>query len=87
MGHIKMRCDWDWSGAEEEFKLAIEVNQSCAAAHQVYALFLRTVGRQEESMPEIKRAQELDPLSLTINASIGALHYLARRHDEAIEQQ
>jgi len=86
MGHIKMRYDWDWAGAEEEFKLAIEINRNCPSAHQVYALYLRTTGRLEESMKEIKQAQDLDPLSLVINSSLGALLYLARQYDEAIDQ-
>ncbi len=86
IGHIKMRSEWDWSGAEEELQRAIELNRNCASAHQIYSLYLRTTGRVEESMIEIKRAQELDPLSLSINASMGAALYLARRYDEAIEQ-
>jgi TolB-like protein/Tfp pilus assembly protein PilF len=86
MGHIKLRCDWDWVGAEEEFKLAIEMNRNCPSAHQLYSLFLRTTGRLEESMREIKQAQELDPLSLVINASMSGLLYLARQYDAAIEQ-
>ena len=85
MGHIKMRCDWDWPGAEEEFKLAIEMNANCPSAHQLYSLFLRTTGRLEEAMSEIKQAQELDPLSLVINASMSGLLYLARQYDAAIE--
>lgn len=86
MAHLKMRCDWDWPGAEEEFKLAIEMNRNCPSAHQLYSLFLRTTGRLEESMREIKQAQELDPLSLVINASMSGLLYLAGEYDAAIEQ-
>jgi DNA-binding winged helix-turn-helix (wHTH) protein/tetratricopeptide (TPR) repeat protein len=86
LGHIRMRCEWDWAGAEEEFKLALEVNPNCASAHQLYGLYLRTVGRLDESMTAIKLALELDPLSLAINASLGALLYLGRRFDEAVEQ-
>jgi tetratricopeptide (TPR) repeat protein len=86
IGHIKMRSEWDWSGAEEELQRAIALNGGCASAHQIYSIYLRTTGRLEESMIEIRRAQELDPLSLSINASLATAHYLARRHDEAIEQ-
>jgi len=86
IGHIKMRSEWDWSGAEDELRRAIELNRSCASAHQIYSIYLRTTGRLEASMIEIKRAQELDPLSLSINASMGTTLYLARRYDEAIEQ-
>ncbi|HEY0765476.1 MAG TPA: winged helix-turn-helix domain-containing protein [Pyrinomonadaceae bacterium] len=86
IGHIKMRCDWDWTGAEESLKLAIMMNPNSAHAHQIYSLFLRTTGRLQEAMSEIQRARELDPISLAINASLGGLLYLARRYDEAVKQ-
>jgi DNA-binding winged helix-turn-helix (wHTH) protein/TolB-like protein/Flp pilus assembly protein TadD len=86
LGHIKMRCDWDWSGAEEALKLAIKLNPSSAHAHQIYSVYLRTTGRLQEAMFQIRRARELDPISLAVNASLGGLLYLARRYDEAVEQ-
>jgi len=77
----------DWVGAEKEFKLAIELNPNYADAYHRYALQLwYATGRFEEVLEKIKRAQELDPLSLTINNNIGWIYYTAHRYDEAIEQ-
>ncbi len=78
--------DWDWSGAEGEYKRALELNPGYATAHQWYAEYLTTVGRHEEAIAEIRRAQELDPLSLVIDANVGRLLYSTRQYDRAIEE-
>ena len=83
---VKMQYDWDWSGAEKEFERAIELNPSYATAHHWYAYYFAAVGRHDESIREIRRAQEIDPLSLIINTDVGDMLFLARRYDEAIEQ-
>ena len=80
-----MIYEWDWIGAEREFKQAIELNPNYATAHHWYAFFLVYNARFDEAIAEIKRAQEIDPLSLIINEDIGMLYYYARRYDEAIE--
>ena len=79
-------AEWDWSGAETEFKRAIELNGAYSTAHHWYALVLAGMGRLEEALVEIMRARELDPLSLIINTHVGWILYLSRRYDEAIEQ-
>ena len=86
LAFVKFRFDWDWSGAEIDFQRAIELNPNYPTAHQWYALYLMVRGRSEEAIGEIRRAQELDPLSLTINAGVGRLFHLARQYDKAIEQ-
>jgi len=78
--------NWDWSGAEREFKRALELNPNYPAAHQWYSVFLRAMGRFDEAMAETRKAQQLDPLSLSVNTQMGSLLLLARRFDEAIEQ-
>ncbi len=78
--------DHDWTGAEKEFKRAIELNPGYANAHHWYALHLDEMGRMEESIAEIRRALELDPLSMIINVNLAATLYHARRYDQAIEQ-
>ncbi len=83
---VKTTYEWDWSGAEREFKLAIELNPNYATAHQKYSLFLTITGRFDEAIAEAKKARELDPLSLPINENVGDILYLARRYPEAIEQ-
>jgi tetratricopeptide (TPR) repeat protein len=83
---IKDRYEWDWPGAEREFKRAIELNPNYATAHHWYSNYLEDMGRHDEAIAEIKRAQQLDPLSLIINAVVGLRFRSARRYDEAVEQ-
>lgn len=83
---IKFWYEWDFEGAEREFKRAIELNPNHSTAHHWYAFYLATgAGRPEEAIAEIKRAQELDPLSLIISTDVGSIYVYAGRYDEAIE--
>lgn len=86
MAAIKTVYDWDWQGAESEFKLAIQLNPNYATAHQRYSLFLPTLGRLDEAIAEARKARELDPLALPVNENLGDILYLARHYDQAIEQ-
>ncbi|HKS04348.1 MAG TPA: tetratricopeptide repeat protein, partial [Chthoniobacterales bacterium] len=71
-----------------EFQRAIELNPNYATGHQQYGnVTLAALGRFDDAIAEGKRAVELDPLSLVINADLGATYYFARRYDEAIAQQ
>jgi len=83
---IKAFYEWDWAGAENEFKLTLDLNPRYPTAHQRYSLFLPVVGRLDEAVAEARKAQELDPLSLIINENVGDILALARRYDEAEEQ-
>jgi len=90
-GHISLALvredyDWDWSGAENEFKRAIQLNPNSATAHQWYGDFLTKLGRFEDARLELKKAQELDPLSLLINTTVGRQLYFARQYEAAIDQ-
>ncbi len=86
LAQIKQYFDWDWPGCEAEFRRAIELNPGYASAHQWYAEFLSAQGRHEEALAEKKKAQELDPLSLVTNASLGGLLAEAGQVDLGIEQ-
>jgi serine/threonine-protein kinase len=86
IAYVKYMYEWGWHGAEEGFKRAIALNPNYATAHQFYAEFLVMMGRFDEASKEIKRAQELDPLSLIINAVAGWSFSYARKYDKAIEQ-
>jgi adenylate cyclase len=77
--------DWDWAGSEREFRRAIEINPSYATAHHWYALLLQLLGRFDEALKEVHRAQELDPLSMVINSAIIWVYNTAGEHDKAIE--
>jgi len=78
--------DWDWQLAEREYKRAIELNPNYATAHHWYANQLMAHARFDEGLKQIKRAQELDPLSLPIVLGEGWLLFLARQYDQAIEE-
>ncbi len=83
---IKECYDWDWLGAEAEFKRALELNSNYAVARYWYAQFLAETGRFDEAITEIERAQELDPLSLIIGSLKGFIFYWAGEYDQGIEQ-
>ncbi len=86
LGLAKTVYDWDWSGAEREFKRAIELNPSYATAHYWYSICLGATGRLDEAIAESKRAQEADSLSPNIGTAVGQMFYFARRYDQAIKQ-
>ena len=83
---VKFNYDWDWTGAAEGFASAIQQNPSYATAYQRYSLYFMAIGRPEDSFAQINKARELDPLSISINFSLGWRLYLARQYDRAIEQ-
>ncbi|MDQ3749340.1 MAG: tetratricopeptide repeat protein, partial [Acidobacteriota bacterium] len=86
LGTVKHFYDWDWQGAEREFRRAIEINPGYADAHQMYSYYLSAMGRFDEALAEMRRAQELDPLSLVKIAGIGEILYFQHQSDRAIEQ-
>jgi TolB-like protein/Tfp pilus assembly protein PilF len=86
LGMVQQNYDWDLAGAEKEFQQAIELNPNYATAHQGYALNLAVRQRYLEAIAEIKKAQEVDPLSLIINTTVAWVLYFARQYDEMIEQ-
>jgi tetratricopeptide (TPR) repeat protein len=86
MGHILHNYDWDFEGAEREFKRAIELNPNYATAHHWYSHYLMQVGRTDESLAQAKLATELDPLSPFINSGLARQYYLSRQYGKAIAQ-
>jgi TolB-like protein/DNA-binding winged helix-turn-helix (wHTH) protein/Flp pilus assembly protein TadD len=83
----KFAFDWDWAGAEREFKRAIELNPGYETAHRWMANCLTQQGRLDEALAEIKRAEDLDPLSLVNNDVLGYNLYFLGNYDQAIEQE
>jgi TolB-like protein/DNA-binding winged helix-turn-helix (wHTH) protein/lipopolysaccharide biosynthesis regulator YciM len=77
--------DWNFSGAEKEYRRALELNPNYATAHQWYAEYLTMRGRTDEALIEMQRAQMLDPQSIMINRDIGLVLFHARQYDQAIE--
>ena len=78
--------EWEWAGVEKEYKLAIELNANYARAHHYYAIYLRHMRRFDESLKESRKAQELDPTTVTLKTAAAGTLYCAGRYDEAIEE-
>ena len=83
---IKENYDYDWPGAEKEFRRAIQLNPQYATAHQWYAESLGWQGRFEEAFAESEKARQLDPLSLIIASDHGTILYYSRQYDRAVKQ-
>jgi TolB-like protein/DNA-binding winged helix-turn-helix (wHTH) protein/Tfp pilus assembly protein PilF len=78
--------DWDLDAGGKEFQRAIELNPGYATAHHWYAWHLGLLGRYDEAIVEMRKAESLDPLSLIINADLAELLVLAHSYDESIRQ-
>jgi tetratricopeptide (TPR) repeat protein len=83
---IKFYADWDWAGAETEFRRALDLNPNYSEGHRMYSVYLSELGRSDEAIKEAQTAQRLDPLSLTTAVTVGWAYYYARQYDRAIEQ-
>jgi serine/threonine-protein kinase len=83
---LLMMNDWDWSGADREFKRAFELNPNLAEAHLSYANLLSRLGRHEEAIAEVRRAQQIDPLDLRMRVGEPVSLFFARRYDEALQK-
>ena len=75
--------DWDWAGAEREFRRAIELNPRYSSAHQWFAFLLSSRGEHDAALLEGLTATELDPGSVSARRGVGWLYYYARRYDQA----
>ena len=79
--------NWDWAAAEAAFQKALSLNPNYEGAHLWYADMLSALRRDDEALVSIRRAYEIDPLSLPVNMTLGSTHFYARRYEEAIAQQ
>ena len=83
-GWIAMWYDWDWPAAERQFLKAIQMKPEYATAHLWYGLCLSIMGRFDESIREIQKACELEPLEPVNPTVLGWAFYMSRRFDESI---
>ncbi|HMK23869.1 MAG TPA: winged helix-turn-helix domain-containing protein [Terriglobales bacterium] len=86
LASIKGDHEWDWQSAESGYKRAIELDPNYATAHHWYGDFLAGMGRFEEGMAEIRKAEELDPLSPVIRVSSAGMSCWLGRCTEAIQE-
>jgi serine/threonine protein kinase/Tfp pilus assembly protein PilF len=85
LGLMKQNFEWDWVGAEKEFRRATELNSNYPTAHHWYGLFLCQMKRNDEAIREGRLAQTLDPLSPIINTSLGVTLMSAGEHGSGFE--
>jgi len=90
-GHVSLAAiieayDWDWAGAEREYRRALDLNPGLSSAHLWYGMFLRDQGRLREALPELRRAAQLEPFSVltSVNLAYGLLQ--EGNYGAAIEQ-
>jgi tetratricopeptide (TPR) repeat protein len=85
LGVVKLRYEWDWSGAEAQFKRAIELNPNYTPARYWYSNLLALTGRTDEAIVESEATRSLDPFSPSANMNAGRAFYYARQYDKAQE--
>src|SRR5262249_31301902 len=87
LAQVKFLEDWDWPGADEEFKHALELSPGYTEGHHMYSHYLMAMGRFQESLAESLRFLELDPSSPAPNLHLGDHYLAARQYDQCISQE
>ena len=82
VGNIKV-TEFDWEGAEKDYRQAIELNPGYAPAHNMYGYSLMSVGRFEEGIEQMKKAIELDPYNLNYTRNLGRIFYFDGNYEDA----
>ena len=83
---IRFYHDWDWAGAEDEYRQVIDLNPNYAEAHRLYGYYLAAMGRRNDSLAEFSRARELSPVSLVVNTGLASGLFYAGEHNRAVKQ-
>jgi DNA-binding winged helix-turn-helix (wHTH) protein len=83
---VKRLFEWDWAGAEAEYLTALVLSSNAAMVHQQYGTHLAAMGKAEEALRELRRSEELDPLSPMVNVAVAWGLYVARDFQGASEQ-
>src|SRR5262249_5891146 len=86
LAEIRLYQDWDFAGAEKEFRRTLTINPNYSTGHQWYGEFLTYMGRYQEAVREQQAALELDPLSAIIRHQMGGALWQGRQYDDALEQ-
>lgn len=86
LGYIKFRIDWDWAGAEKEFKRAIELKPGYSQAHEWYALLLGILVRLDDALNEMQTAYDLDPLSPSVSNGLARVYHFRHEDQKALDQ-
>ncbi|UCG59902.1 MAG: protein kinase [Phycisphaerales bacterium] len=82
----KLYGTWDWDTVEQSFQLALKLNSTLAMTRAHYSWYLQLFGRTDEALDQMRRAQEVDPLSPLWPAWLGVQYCWAGQYDKAIEE-
>ncbi|MGH7694168.1 MAG: protein kinase domain-containing protein [Gemmatimonadaceae bacterium] len=83
LAYVLAYGDWNWSGAEQEYRRALALQPSGADLHHFLSRLLAARGRINEAVAAAERSHALDPLSLVAHANIGIIAYFGRNYAEA----
>jgi TolB-like protein/Tfp pilus assembly protein PilF len=86
LAHLTWLHEWNWDEGERGFNRALELDPNYSTAHQWYAIYLTSMARHEDAIAKIRRAQEINPISIVIGLDMARTYYFARQYDKAIEQ-
>jgi serine/threonine protein kinase/Tfp pilus assembly protein PilF len=86
LGFINMVYDWDWKNAERRIKLALKLNPGYALAYNRYCTYLTGMGKNDEALAAMRKAVELDPLSVRLNSELAIYYYLFGKVEESMSQ-
>jgi len=86
LGDARLFYDWDWSAAEKEYRLALEINPSLPDAQLGYADYLATIGRFDEALSRVQQAYLYDPLAVESRNEALWIYYFSGRMPETIDQ-
>ncbi len=84
-GAFKLDYEWDWTGAEREYKRSLQLKPNLSGAHSGYGTYLQSLGRFDEAKAERELSRQLDPTSPFAIANVGYPLYYAHRFDQALE--
>jgi serine/threonine protein kinase/tetratricopeptide (TPR) repeat protein len=84
LADIRYLVEWDWEGAEEYFKRAIELNPGFKTAHTWYSVYLTAMGRYAEAVSAIRRARELDPMDMNVRTMASWIFAMAGKNEQAV---
>lgn len=86
LAYVQTVYEWKWKEAEASYQRALALSPNYATAHQWHGNYLTAVGRHDEAVTEVRRALELDPLSLIVQSDLALTYYFKRDYQEAIKQ-
>ncbi len=86
LGFYKFYYDWDWAAAEQEFRIAISLNQNYELGYDWYGYYLTAMKRYDEAAVILKKARDLSPLSVPISTDMGFSLYYSGNYDQALKE-